>query len=751
MSEITRMSRRGFLKTLFSAGALILFARVTPSRGVTVFPEEASTAELHAGVYIGIETTGTVIIVAHRSEMGTGIRTGLPMVAADELDADWKMVRVEQAIGDPKYGDQNTDGSKSIRDFYDTLRRAGATARLMLERAAAAKWGVSVSECRANNHRIIHAPSGRSIGYGQLARLAARQPVPEAKELRLKSPKDFRFIGKGVPFVDLDDIVHGRAIYGIDAQMPGMVHASIARVPVIGGKLTSYDDREAHRVKGVQKTAVIEQAKPPYGFQALGGVAVIADGTWTAAQGRMKLKMTWEPGENGGFESEAYKRSLFETVRKPQRVVRRIGDVDARFAEGGPVYEAEYYVPLLAHASMEPPAAVAHYRNGKVEVWTATQNPQAVQDTVGSALHIDKKNVVCHVTLLGGAFGRKSKPDYVAEAAILSKKVGRPVKVVWSREEDIRFDYYNTVAAMYFKAALDDRGKPAAWLQRAAFPPITSIFDVNAVYGDPGHLAQGWIDVPFNIPNMRAENGPAKAPVRIGWLRSVANIYHAFGVQTFIDELAARANRDRIDYFLDVLGPPRVIDFKAEGTVNQNYGKPPDQYPWDTGRLRRVVEVVAERSGWANRRPARGRALGFAAHRSFLTYVAAVVDIEVDDKGQIRIQRVDLAVDPGRVVYPERARAQFEGAAVFAASAALMGEITGTKGEIRQSNYYDYPVVRMSQAPRETHVHIVPSSGLPTGVGEPGVPPTIPAICNALFAATGRRIRQLPVNRTVPS
>ena len=750
MSEITRMSRRGFLKTMFSAGALILYARV-PLAGGTVLPEEASTSALHPGVYIGIETTGRVIIVAHRSEMGTGIRTGLPMVAADELDADWKLVKIEQAIGDPKYGDQNTDGSKSIRDFYDTLRQAGATARLMLERAAAKRWGVPVWECRAHDHHVVHAATGRSLGYGELAALAAIQPVPGKGELRLKSPDEFRYVGKGVPIVDIDDIVHGRAIYGIDAGMRGMVHASIARSPVIGGTLKSYDDRDARKVKGVQGTVVIEAAKPPYGFQALGGVAVIADSTWAAVRGRRRLKVDWEPGDNSRFESEAYKESLFETVRKPQKAVRNIGDVDARFARGGTLYEAEYYVPLLAHASMEPPAAVADCGGGKAVIWTATQNPQAVQDTVAAALHMDKKDVVCHVTLLGGAFGRKSKPDYVAEAAILSKKTGRPVKMVWSREEDIRFDYYNTVAAMYFKAALGDSGKPVAWLQRSAFPPIPSIFDVNAVYGDPGHLAQGWLDVPFDIPNLRAENGPAKAPVRIGWLRSVANIYHAFGVQSFIDELAARANRDRVDYFLDVLGPARTIDFKAEGTVNPNYGKPLDQYPWDTGRLRRVVELVADRSGWANKRAAKGRALGFAAHRSFLSYVAAIVDIEVDDKGRIRIPRVDLAVDAGRVVYPERVRSQFEGAAVFAASVALMGEITGAEGQIQQSNYHDYPVVRMSEAPYETHVHMVPSSDLPTGVGEPGVPPTIPAICSALFAATGRRIRQLPINRTRPA
>jgi isoquinoline 1-oxidoreductase beta subunit len=429
-------------------------------------------------------------------------------------------------------------------------------------------------------------------------------------------------------------------------------------------------------------------------------------------------------------------------------VIRSIGDVEAEFSRGGKSHEAEYYVPLLAHASMEPPAAVAEYKDGKIEVWAATQNPQAVQDAVAAALKISKKDVICHVTLLGGGFGRKSKPDYVVEAAILSKKIKKPVQVTWTREDDIKFDYYNSTAGMYLKAALDAGGKPTAWLQRSIFPPITSLFDANEVYGDPMHLGQGWVDVPFDIPNLRVENGPARAPVRIGWLRSVANIYHAFSIQSFIDELAAAAGRDRIGYFLDVFGRPRTIDFEAEKATNVNYGKPLDQYPWETGRLRNVIEMVAEKSGWARRNPVKGRSLGFAAHRSFLSYVAVVVDVQVDDQGRISIPRVDVAVDAGRVVHPELVRAQFEGAAVFGTSIALMGEITAANGEIQQSNFHDYPVARISEAPFETHVHIVPSDRLPTGVGEPGVPLIAPAICNALFAITGKRIRRLPIKST---
>jgi isoquinoline 1-oxidoreductase beta subunit len=745
MTRLIRISPRSILKPIFSAGALILCASGSSRKALE---ERGGEGKWYPSVYMGIEPTGKVIIVAHRSEMGTGIRTALPMVAADELDADWKRVQVEQAVGDEKYGSQDTDGSRSIRDFYEVLRRAGATARLMLERAAAAKWGVPVEECRARHHRVVHLSGNRSLGYGELTALASKQPVPKLEELGFKKPEEFRYIGKGVPMVDLMDICTGKAKYGVDVGMPGMVFASVERPPVLGGKLKSYDAKEALKGKGVKQMVVLEEAKPPYGFQALGGVALIADSTWAAMEGRRKLAVDWEPGPNAAYDSEAYRKSLLETARKPQKVIRNLGDVDAEFSRAGKIHEAEYYVPLLAHAPMEPPAAVAEYKNGKVEAWAATQNPQAVQEAVAAALRISKKDVLCHVTLLGGGFGRKSKPDYVVEAAILSKKVGRPVQVTWTREDDIKHDYYNSVAGMYLKAALGAGGKPTAWLQRSVFPPIPSLFDPNEVYGDPLHLGQGWVDVPFDIPNLRVENGPAKAPVRIGWLRSVANIYHAFSIQSFIDELAAAAGRDRIEYFLDVLGRPRTIDFEAEKTMNVNYGKPLDQYPWETGRLRNVIEVAAEKSGWAKRKPGKGRSLGFAAHRSFLSYVAAVVDVQADDQGRVSIPRVDIAVDAGRVVHPDLVRAQFEGAVVFATSIALTGEITAANGEIQQSNFHNYPVSRINEAPFETHVHILPSDRLPTGVGEPGVPPIAPAICNALFAITGKRIRRLPIRNT---
>jgi isoquinoline 1-oxidoreductase subunit beta len=739
MNRIELVTRRAFLGGMFSAGAFVLGARLLPVEAMA--STDAGLAAWNPSVYLGIETDGAVIIVSHRSEMGTGIRSVLPSVLADELDADWARVKIEQAIGDAKYGSQNTDGSCSIRDFYDAMREAGSSARMMLESAAAAQWGVPVAECKAQNHQVVHAGSGRKLGYGELAASAAKQAVPKKEELKFKSPAEYRYIGKDTPTVDRDEICAGSGTFGIDATMPGMVYASIARSPVLGGKLKSYDDQETRKVRGVQKTVELRGFKPPHGFQALGGVAVIADNTWAAIKGREKLKVEWEAGENASYESAAYKQSLLETVRKPQKVVRNVGDVDAEFAKGGKIHEAEYYVPHLAHAPMEPPAAVAEFKDGKALIYAATQNPQAVQDTVATALGIDKKNVECHVTLLGGGFGRKSKPDYVAEAALLSREVGKPVKVTWTREDDIRYDYYHAVAAMYMKAAVDEKGRPTAWLQRSAFPSIGSTFAGPSVTSGQGfELGMGWTNVPFDIPNHRAENGPAKAQVRIGWLRSVANIYHAFAVHSFVDELAQLAKRDSVEYLLDVLGQSRKVDVGQRGPMAE-------KFPLETGRLRRVIELAAERSDWAKKKPAKGRALGVAAHWSFLSYVAAVVEVEVGVGGKIRIPRVDIAADVGRVINPDRVKSQFEGASVFGAGIALMGEITAAGGAIQQSNFHNYLVARINEAPIETRVHLIESDAPPAGVGEPGVPPMLPAICNAVFAATGKRIRDLPLRK----
>lgn len=753
MSTIENFSRREFVKGMFSAGAFVLCAQVSPlslraDQSVASAAEPVAGTTFHPSMWLGIEPDGSVILVAHRSEMGSGSRTGVPIVLADELEADWKRVRIVQALADAKYGSQNTDGSHSVRDFFDVMREAGASARMMLEQAAARKWNVPPGECEAKFHTVLHKPSGRSLGYGELASEAAKLPIPAKESVKLKPRSAWRYIGKDTSLYDLQDITTGKARYGMDVRVDGMLHAVVARPPVLGGTVKSFDDKEALKVPGVKMTATIDPYKLPYKFQPLGGVAVLADSTWAALQGREKLKVDWENGANASYSSDPYRKQMEATARQPGKVCREVGNVDAEFAKGWKVVEALYYAPLLAHAPMEPLVAVADYRDGKVVAWTGTQDPQEAQNTVASVLGIQKEDVTCHITLLGGGFGRRSKPDYVAEAAVLSKKAGKPVKVVWSREDDIKFDYFHSAAAMHVKATIGSNGMPTALLQRSVFPPIASTFEAGQAYGEAFDLSLGWTDTPWDIPNIRAENGPAAAHVRIGWLRSVANIYHAFAVHSFEDELAHAAGRDPLEYMLALLGPARIIDRKLLPADYPNMGAAYDQYPYDTGRLRHVAEKAAEMAGWGKRPKTKGEGMGIAFHRSFLTYVASVVRVTVDDAGKVRIRQIDTALDAGTIVNRDTVLNQFEGAAVFGASLALMGEITATNGVVDQSNFSDYPVCRIDDAPEKVNVHIVESTAPPAGVGEPGVPPIAPAICNAIFAATGKRIRELPISKT---
>jgi isoquinoline 1-oxidoreductase subunit beta len=755
---IENISRRNFMQGILSAGAFVLCVGKSPLlakaarngalwTGATSAASSASPSVdatvFHPSVFVGLETDGTVYIVAHRTEMGNGVRTSLPRILADELDADWSRVKVIQGDGDERYSSQDTDGSHSVREFFDVLREAGATARLMLVRAAAQQWGIPESQCVADPvHVVSDKKSTRKLGYGELAVVAAKLPVPKKEDVKLKSPQDWRYIGKAAPGYDVSDVCSGKPLFGMDVRIDGMLYAAIAHPPVLGGKVKSVDDSAALKVLGVKKTIPIDPFTPPHAFQPLGGVAVIADNTWAAFKGRNHLKIEWDNGTNAVYTSTEYKKQLQQTARQPGKVIHTIGDPDAEFAKSGKIVEAEYFAPHLAHASMEPPVAVADVHEDKVTLWSPTQDPQGVQEQVAKALGIKKENVTCHVTFLGGAFGRKSMADFSLEAAALSKKTGKPVKVIWSREDDIKFDYFHSVAAMYLKAALDDKGKPKAWLQRSVFPPIGSTFDKDAVYGGGGEMSQGWNVVPFDIPNFRSENGQAAAHVRIGWLRSVANIYHAFAVQSFANELAYAASRDPYDYLLTLIGSARTIDVGPPGSPGVV-----ERYPYDTGRLRRVAELAAEKANWGKKKSGKGSGMGIAVHRSFLTYVATVVEVEVDDGGAIRIPHVTTAVDPGVAANPEMVRQQFEGAAVFGTSIARTGEITATNGVIDQSNFFDYPVARMNDAPVRVDVHIVESTAPPAGVGEPGVPPFVPALCNAVFAATGKRVRELPLAR----
>jgi isoquinoline 1-oxidoreductase subunit beta len=756
-ATIENVSRRGFLKGLLATGGLVVAAEFAPARGAfAAYPTGA--AKMAGGVvsdphvFVSIDPSGLVTIVAHRAEMGTGSRTSLPMVVADELEADWARVKVVQSPGDEKkYGNQNTDGSRSMRHFIQPMRECGAAMRQMLETTAAQRWGVAIGEVQAQNHEVVHKPSGRKLGYGELATAASALPTPPTDQLKLKDEAAFRYLGKGnIQIVDLFDITTGRAVYGIDTKLPGMKYAVIARPSVMGGKLVSYDDSEAMEVPGVEKIVVIEGTPPPSKFQPIGGVAVIARNTWAAIQGREALKIRWDDGPHASYDSAAYKAKLEATARQPGKVVRDEGDADQALASAAKTLSAEYYIPHLAHASMEPPCATAVVANGKCEAWVAVQSPGNTRDELAKKLDLKPELVTVNVTLLGGGFGRKSKCDFVLEAALLSREMGgAPVKVTWTREDDLHHDYMHTVSAERIDAGIDAQGRVVAWRHRSVAPTISAIFSPDPKHESSGELGMGFTDVPFAIPNLRCENGEAEAHTRIGWFRSVSNIPHAFAIQSFVAELAHAAGRDPKDMLIELLGPPRHIDLGPSlknGAEYTNMGEPLDVYPIDTARLRRVVELVADKAEWGKKLPPR-HGQGIAVHRSFVSYVATVVEVAVDDKGRLSVPRVDTAIDCGFAANPERIYSQIEGAAVMGLSLAKYGEISFKNGRVQQNNFDGFQVIRIDESPPITHVWIVPNGidVASSGVGEPGLPPFAPALCNAIFAATGKRIRRLPI------
>lgn len=724
MDGIHNISRRNFVKVFgLASGGLIIGCQFSNNEIVRI--DDGTT--FAPNLFIQLKKDGKLILLSSRSEMGQGIRTSLTSAIADEMDADWNYVQVEQATGDSKFGNQNTDGSRSVRTILEPMRKLGATAKAMLISAAAKKWEISESDCSAEMHYVINNKTKEKLFFGDLVEDAMKIEAP--KEVVLKDKKDFKYIGKSLKSIDIKDFTHGTAIYGLDARLPNMKFATIARCPSAFGSLKSVNSDKARGVSGVLDIVELERVKRPFGM--LGGVAVIASNTWAAIQGRKQLDIAWNKGSNGNYDSKKYMQTLTGRVHNTAKVVApTVGNVNTAFKKASHLVEATYQLPHLAHAPMEVPNALAWVHDGVCEVWAPLQDPQTARAEAAAYLGIDLDKVTINVTFLGGGFGRKSKPDFVIEAVALSSKIKSPVQVVWTREDDIQHGYYHTTNAQFLKASLDAKGTVTGWLHRTAFPSINSTFMPGADYAADWEIGQGMNNNPFEIENVRYENAKAEAYVRIGWLRSVCAIFHSFGINSFIDELADKAQKDPLEFKLNMIGADRIR-------------KENSPHPLNTKRLKNVMNIAAKNADWGKKLP-EGHGLGIAFYYSFFSYVATVVEVSVIDN-KVKLHNIWTVLDCGMVVNKDNVLNQMEGAAVFGTSIALHGKITAKDGAIEQSNFHDYQMTRMNEAP-PIHVTLIESDEAPTGVGEPGVPPVAPAITNAIFNATGKRYRTLPLS-----
>jgi isoquinoline 1-oxidoreductase beta subunit len=715
MTETIAVGRREFLKSsAVLLGGLVIgfylpasnrFARAQ-SLAPTVYPPNA---------FIRIAEDNTVTFLVNKSEMGQGVYTSLPMIIAEELEADWSLIRVEAAPVAPvynhtAYGIQMTGGSTSVTSSWEQLRYVGAAAKSLLIQAAAAAWEVDPAGCYAEKSYVIHRSSGKRLPFGALAKGAAQLPMPKA--VVLKDPKDFKLIGTSVKRIDTPEKVNGTALFGFDIRLAGLLTAVVARSPVFGGRLKHVDAEQAKAVPGVQTVVQIPS-----------GVAVVATGFWAAKRGRDALKVEWEEGGAAALSTAAMRQKYAELVKKPGAVAHRQGQTPSEALEGAAKrIGAEYEVPYLAHAMMEPLNCVVDLRSDGCEIWTGTQFQTVDRNAAAAIAGLKPEQVELHTTLLGGGFGRRANPasDFVGEAVHVAKAVRRPVKVVWTREDDIRGGYYRPMWYDRLEAGIDTQGKPIAWHHTIAGQSIMKGTPFEQSFKESGidpTSVEGAADLPYAIANVQVDLHSPDEPVTVQWWRSVGHSHTAFVVESFLDELAHLAGKDPYEYRRALLaGQPRHLA---------------------------VLELAAEKAGWGKPLPA-GRARGIAVHYSFKSYVAQVAEVSVEND-KVRVQRVVCAVDCGRVVNPHGVRAQMEGGIVYGLSAALYGAITLKEGRVEQSNFHDYPVLRFAEMP-VVEVYMVPSQEHPTGVGEPGTPPIAPAVCNALFALTGKRIRRLPIN-----
>jgi isoquinoline 1-oxidoreductase beta subunit len=652
--------------------------------------------------------------------MGQGVSTALPAAVADELEADWSRVSVLQGDGDKKYGSQATGGSRSIHEFFMPMRTAGAAMREMLVKAAAQNWGIPASDCYAELHFVHNKKNKNKLSYGELASKAGKLAVPGNPVLKNKN--QFRYIGKPIARHDQDEVVVGKRTYGIDTKIPGIKYAAIAHVPVLGGKLLSVDKSEALKMKGVVDVVEVKPMKNP--FSSVGGVAVVADNTWTAQQALKKLKIEWELGDNQAHNSKEYLQQLVKNVQSPAEAIFSRGDVDTALKQAETRHSASFTGGYLSHSPMEPMASLAWVQADSCEIWAATQNPQEIQKVVAFFLGRKPEDIVVHVTAAGGAFGRKGKCDYVHEAAAISKAVGMPVQLTWSREEDTRTGYYHSINAQHLEAGLDKDGNISAWLQRAAFPSIGSTFNPSQDRPNERDFRRP-VAHPYGIANYKLESGHAPAHTRIGWYRAVYDIFYGFAINVFTDELAEKAGIDTVSFLRN------IYDNNKDPALVES-----------ARRCRGVLDLAAKKGGWGKKMP-ENHGLGIAVHYSYNSYLAMLVHVE-SNGDEIKVHRVDCAVDCGLVLNPDIATAQMEGAVVMGLGLSLREDITFRNGAVVNSNYHNYQVLRHSEMP-EVHVHFTNTDESPTGLGEPGVPTFAPALINAIYAASGKRYRSIPI------
>jgi CO/xanthine dehydrogenase Mo-binding subunit len=700
------LSRREFVAAGVAAGAGLVIGFYLPhgnSAGKEAFSPNA---------YLRITPDNKVTIVVARSEMGQGVRTALPMILAEELEADWKQIEIEQAGASTLFGDQTTGGSASIRTTWDPMRKAGASAREMLISAAALTWGVPRSTCTAENSHIKHAATGRSMSYGELVGKAATLPIPT--DVTLKQSKDYKIVGQRLARVDSPAKVKGEAVFGIDFRMPGMKFALLSRCPTMGGKVTAFVDKESKKISGVSYVGKISDS----------AVAVVADSVWGAMEGRRVLNVTWDDGPNKDLNTAAVVTSLKQAASKKSVSLYSAGD--AAKAAGRHI-SAEYELPFMAHAPMEPGNCTADYQGTKCELWAPTQVPQDCRDSVASAIGLDPDQVKVNVTLMGGGFGRRLEHDYAVEAALVSKAINAPVKVIWTREDDMRFSTYRPASLHQLSATLDGSGFPVALTHRIVAPSIS---------GQKGQPTPGGVDpdLPdeagpvYGLPNYSIEYVMAETPVPLGWMRSVYALQAAFALESFIDELAVAAGKDSLQYRLHLLAKDQDLQYFTT--------------TWHAARMRAVLQLAAEKSGWDKPLPA-GHYRGVACFGCFASYMAEVIEISMEND-KPRVHRVVAVVDCGQVINPSILEQQIQGGIVYGLGNALRAKITIEKGRVVQGNFDDYAPLRMEETPT-VEVYAIPSAEVPTGIGEPSVPPIAPALCNAIYAATKKRIRALPI------